>query len=66
MLKHICLSCTSEVDAMVFATFFIGMIFENLLCSNFDAIGECEASRQHTVAFVNRQQFHITALCSTD
>jgi len=51
---------------MVFATFFIGMILENFLCSNFDAISECEASRQHTVAFVNRQQFHMTALCSTD
>lgn len=65
MLKHIWLSCTFEVDAMVFATFSIGMVFANLHCSSFDAIVECEASRQHTVAFVNRQQFYVTALHST-
>ena len=61
MLKHIWLSCTFEVDAMVFATFSIGMVFANLHCSNFDAVVECE----HTVAFVNRQQFYVTALHST-
>jgi hypothetical protein len=46
---------------MVFATFSIGMVFANLHCSNFDAVVECE----HTVAFVNRQQFYVTALHST-
>ncbi len=38
---------------MVLATFFIGTIFENLLCSNFDAVVEREASRQHTLAFLH-------------
>ncbi len=66
MLKHIWLSCIFEVDAMVFAIFHIGMVFANLLCSNLDAIVQCEASRQHTVTFVNHWQFHIKALHSTD